>query len=106
MSYVQAFATWKLHHEDVQFGKAVAHNSKRHTGRALAAWQLGLAVIHRKRSLIAASNQLCMRHRLQHSVWLWMRYTYYKHMGHVALHFRVRRLGCIVMREWNEVSFA
>jgi hypothetical protein len=101
---LQAFAAWKQHHEDLQYNKAAAHNARRHTGRAMVAWKLGLALIHRKRSLIAASKHLAARHRQQHSLAAWMRYTYYKHMGHVGLHFRVRRLACVVMREWQEVS--
>ena len=100
---MQAFATWKQHLEDVRWAKAVAHDSKRHAGRALAAWQLGIAYIHRKRSLIAAALQVCRKRRLQRRLSAWMRHTYYKHMGHVALHFRVRRLACIVLREWQEV---
>lgn len=63
-----------------------------------------MALIHRKRSLIAAAKVLVKKHRLQHSLSGWLRYTYYKHMGHVALHFRVRRLACIVLREWQEVG--
>jgi hypothetical protein len=103
---LQAFAAWKQHHEDLQYDKAAAHDARRHTARAMVAWQLGLALIHRKRSLIAASKQMAGRHRLQHSLAAWMRYTYYKHMGHVGLHFRVRRLACVVMRDWQEVSSA
>ncbi len=101
---LQAFNAWKQHHEDLQIEKAVAHDYKRHSARALAAWQLGLALIHRKRSLIAAATQLVKQHRQQHSLCAWMRYTYYKHMGHVALHFRIRRLACVVLREWQEVG--
>jgi hypothetical protein len=68
------------------------------------AWKLGMALIHRKRSLIAAAKVLVKKHRLQRSMSAWMRFTHYKHMGHVALHFRVRRLACIVLREWQEVG--
>jgi hypothetical protein len=100
----QAFAAWKQHHEDLHMEKAVSHDTRRHSARALAAWQLGLALIHRKCSLIAAAKQLVKQQRLQRSTSAWMRYTYYKHMGHVALHFRVRRLACIVLREWQEVG--
>jgi hypothetical protein len=70
----------------------------------MVAWKLGLAFIHRKRSLIVASKQLAGHHRQQHSLAAWMRYSYYKHMGHLGLHFRVRRLAFVVMREWQEVS--
>lgn len=63
-----------------------------------------MALIHRKRSLIAAAVQMVKKHRQQHSLSAWMRYTYYKHIGHVALHFRVRRLACVVLREWQEVG--
>lgn len=101
---LQAFAAWKQHQEDLRLEKAVSHDTWRHSARALTAWQLGLALIHRKRSLIAAAKELVKQHRLQHSVSAWMRHTYYKHMGHVALHFRVRRLACVVLREWQEVG--
>lgn len=104
MPSLQAFATWKQHHQDLQLEKAVAHDVKRHSAQALAAWQLGLALIYCKRSLTAAAVQLAKKHRQQHSLCAWMRFTYYKHMGHVALHFRVRRLACVVLREWQEVS--
>lgn len=102
--HMQAFATWKQHHEDLLQDKAVAHDNRRHTARALAAWQLGVALIHRKRSLTAAAVQQCRAHRMRHSLSVWMRFTYYKHMGHVVLHFRVRRLACVVLREWQEVG--
>lgn len=65
-----------------------------------------MALIHRKRSLHAAAQALIRRHRLQHSLGAWMRHTYYKHMGHVALHFRVRRLACVVLREWQQVRWS
>jgi hypothetical protein len=100
----QSFATWKQHHEDLQVEKAVSHDYRRHSARALVAWQLGTALIHRKRSLIAAAVQLVKKHRQQHSLSTWMRYTYYKHIGHVVLHFRVRRMACVVLREWQEVG--
>jgi len=36
----------------------------------------------------------------------WMRMTYYKYIGHVAVHFRVRRLGCVMLRHWLQVCCA
>lgn len=103
---LQSFAAWRQHREDLQLEKAVTHDTKRHSARALTAWKLGMAIVLRKCSLIAAAKELVKKHRQQHSLSAWMRYTYYKHLGHVALHFRVRRLACIVLRKWQEVRMA
>lgn len=102
--FVQAFGAWLLAHEDAQAEKADALHASHLAARSMAAWQLAMALMHRKRVLTAAAKQLRMTWCLRKGLRGWMVFTYYKHMGHVALHFRVRRLGCVVLQEWQQVG--
>lgn len=101
---LQAFGAWLEHHEDIQWEKAAAHHVAKFTARCQLAWKVALALIHRKRVLSAAAQDLSLWWRVRRAMNSWLRYTYYRHMGHVALHFRIRRLCCVVLREWQQVS--
>lgn len=70
----------------------------------MRAWKVGLSLAHRKRSLLAAAKGMSRHNREGCALRCWMRYTYYKHIAHVALHFRIRRLACVVLRQWRQVG--
>lgn len=89
--------------EESKEARAAAHDARRRSVAALAAWRLGAALRARKRALSAAASDMAARRRAAHAMLAWLRFAYYRHMGHVALHFRVRRLGCVVMRHWHRV---
>lgn len=101
---MQAFAAWLEHHEDIQWEKAAAHDAAKRTAHAMLAWKVAMALIHRKRVLTGAAIELNLQWCVRKGMDSWLRYTYYRHMGRVALHFRIRRLCCVVLREWLQVS--
>lgn len=99
----QGLAAWVAYVEEAKEGKAALHDAARRSRLAVRAWKVGVSLRHRKRSLHAAAARLHAAGCLRRGLLAWMRHTYYKHMGHVALHFRVRRLACVVLRHWHEV---
>jgi hypothetical protein len=101
---LQAFGGWLIALEEARTERAEALHAAHLTARAVAAWKLVMALMHRKRVLSKAAKQLCDAWSLRKGLQRWMVFAYYKHMGHVALHFRIRRLGCVVMREWHQVG--
>jgi hypothetical protein len=90
--------------EEARTERAEALHATHLAARAVAAWKLVMALMHRKRVLSKAAKQLCDTWSLCKGLQRWMVFAYYKHMGHVALHFRIRRLGCVVMRAWHQVG--
>lgn len=100
---MQAFGAWLQHHEALRLQQAAEHHAAACRRRVLVAWQQGMALCNRKRVLTAEGAQQHSRRMLQRGLSGWMRWTYYKHMGHVALHFRMRRLGCVVTQQWAQV---
>ena len=92
--------------EEARTERAEALHASHLTARSVAAWKLAMALRHRKRVLSKAAQQLCEAWSCRKGLQRWMVFAYYKHMGHVALHFRIRRLGCVVMRAWHQVGAA
>ncbi|KAF6256503.1 hypothetical protein COO60DRAFT_99985 [Scenedesmus sp. NREL 46B-D3] len=101
---VTAFGGWMLALEEARTARAEALHAVHLTARGLAAWKLAMALAHRKRVLCKAAQQLCGAWSVRKGLQRWMVFAYYRHMGHVALHFRIRRLGCIVMRAWQQAA--
>jgi hypothetical protein len=90
--------------EEARTQRAEALHAAHLTARGVAAWKLVMALMHRKRVLSNTAKQLCDIWSVRKGLQRWMVFAYYKHMGHVALHFRIRRLGCVVMRAWQQVG--
>jgi hypothetical protein len=99
----QAFRTWVHEVDEAQQARGSALRAQLVKSRGLAAWALGVAACQRKRALLAAAVKLKESVLLAHGLRSWMAHTYYVHMEHVALHFRVRRLGCVMLQQWHKV---
>eukprot|EP00775_Hariotina_reticulata_P009297 gene9297-9462_t len=101
---VTAFGAWLQHHEDLRMQVAAVHDATRCNRHTLLAWKVALTVIERKRILTAQGAAMHRLWSLKKATAVWMRMTYYKHIGQVAVHFRVRRLGCVMLRHWLQAA--
>jgi hypothetical protein len=102
--FLQAVGGWLMQAEATILQRGAAaevHLSRR---KVLRAWKAGVAARCRKRELTAACTELRERTLLGRCMRQWVEVTYLAHMSHVALHFRVRRLGCLAVQEWHQVS--
>lgn len=101
---MQAFGSWIMVHEDVKMDRAAALHDHVLKRNSLAGWRAFVVLMERKHRLTDAAVAMATARLLHKAVRCWMQFTYYRHIGHVALNYRVRRLGCVTLREWLEVS--
>ncbi len=102
---IRGLGGWLIAREQTRMRKAAA---QRNTVVARAVlthgWPEGVAARQRKRGLAAAAADMAAANRARRAMQSWLRFTYYRHMAKVALHWRVRRLGCLTLRNWREAA--
>jgi len=102
---VRALGGWLIAREQGRMDKAAAHRDLVVMRAVLTrGWAEGVAVRRRERELTAAADHMAARRRAERALGGWMRHTYYRHMTKVALHWRVRRLGCLTLRHWARAA--
>lgn len=102
--FPQAFGAWRQACEQQLLDDAAAQRDARLVSTGFASWRAVMARRARKRALAAAAAGAARRSALRRGMVAWMQYTYYKHMGHVARHYRARRIGCLALRTWHQVG--
>lgn len=101
----RALGAWLVAREQARLALAEGHRNAALARAVLRRhWPEGAAAMRRKHELTAAAEGMAAARRVARALAVWGRFTYYKHMAKVALHWRIRRLASLVLRHWSKVG--